>query len=186
MKKALDQRCVLLLPVLTMVLLMIGAVFALPPQYQQTFLGALSHKVDMLAQPETKPRIIVIGGSSVAFGQQSDLLAEQLPGYTVVNFGLYAGLGTDVMLELALPSIRPGDVVIISPEQNEQTLSGYFGAEAMWQAADGHPALLHMSRTHASQLMAAMPIFAAHKAKQWLSGQTAQGDGVYRSDHFNP
>lgn len=187
MKKALDQRCVLLLPVLTMVLLMIGAVFALLPQYQQTFLGALSHKVDMLAQPETKPRIIVIGGSSVAFGQQSDLLAEQLPGYTVVNFGLYAGLGTDVMLELALPSIRPGDVVIISPEQNEQTLSGYFGAEAMWQAADGHPALLlHMSRTHASQLMAAMPIFAAHKAKQWLSGQTAQGDGVYRSDHFNP
>lgn len=186
MKKTLGTLCLLLLPVLVTALLAGWSVFLLPPQYQQTFLGALQAKVRRLADGGGKPRIIVIGGSGVAFGQRSDLLENELPGYEVVNFGLYAGLGTDVMLDLALPDIRSNDVVIISPEQNEQSLSGFFGAESMWQAADGNASmLLRLSREHIARLVAAMPEFAAHKFRLWLSGQTPQGEGVYRSDCFN-
>lgn len=186
MKKTLRSVCLLLLPVAVLLSLAGWSVFILPPQYQQTFLGALRQKTDLLAAPGTRPRIIVLGGSSVAFGQRSDLLEDELPGYDVVNFGLYAGLGTDVMLELAMPEIRHGDVVVISPEQNAQTLSGFFGAEAMWQAADGRfDLLLRMRGTHAAQLLAEASTFAVRKYKLWQSGRMPEGDGVYCSDSFN-
>lgn len=186
MKKTLGTLCFLLLPVIMMLLLTGWSVILLPPQYGQTFLGALQAKIQRLADDDDKPHIIVIGGSGVAFGQRSDLLENELPGYEVVNFGLYAGLGTDVMLDLALPDIRPNDVVIISPEQNEQALSGFFGAESMWQAADGDVSrLLRLGQKNMARLMAAMPEFAVHKFKLWRSGQMLQGEGVYRSDNFN-
>lgn len=186
MKKTLRTVCLLLLPVLLVLTLIIWSAVLLPPQYQQTFLGALRDKMARLSEPGARPRIIVIGGSGVAFGERSDLLEKELPGYAVVNFGLYAGLGTDVMLDLALHDIHPGDVVIISPEQNEQTLSGFFGAEAMWQAADGClPILGRVRRMRTGQLIAALPTFAAHKVRVWQSGQPPEEDGVYRRGHFN-
>lgn len=186
MKKTLRSVCLLLLPVMVLLSLAGWSVFLLPPQYQQTFLGALRQKTDLLEASGTRPRIIVIGGSSVAFGQRSDLLEAELPGYDVVNFGLFAGLGTDVMLDLALPDIRRGDVVLISPEQNAQTLSGFFGAEAMWQAADGRFDLLFRVRgAHAAQLLAGASTFAVRKYKLWQSGRMPEGDGVYRRDSFN-
>lgn len=186
MKKTLRSVCLLLLPVMVLLSLAGWSVFLLPPQYQQTFLGALRQKTDLLAVSSTRPRIIMIGGSSVAFGQRSDLLEAELPGYDVVNFGLYAGLGTDVMLDLALPDIRRGDVVVISPEQNAQTLSGFFGAEAMWQAADGRFDLLFRVRgAHAAQLLAEASTFAVRKYKLWQSGRMPGGDGVYRRGSFN-
>ena len=119
--------------------------FGLQAQYGDTFLGELPCKVDALKKSEGK-RIVVIGGSGVAFGQRSDLLEAELDGYTVVNFGMYAGLGSTVMLDLAESFIREGDIVIFSPEQSEQTLSMYFSPESMWQAADGRFELHYYGR----------------------------------------
>ena len=40
----------------------------------------------------------------------------------VVNFGLYANLGTKLMLDLSRSGIGAGDVIVVAPEMNEQTL----------------------------------------------------------------
>ena len=182
----MKRLCVFFLPLLLAALLFAGILFALPDQYSATYLGALKDKADLLRQPSLSPRIILIGGSGAAFSLRSDLMEGELPGFKVIDFGLYGGLGTAPMLDLALPEIVSGDIVLIAPEQNEQTLSGYFGPRAMWQAADGRPGLL--LRLSGEKLKGsigdALP-FAAEKLSFFLHGNAPRGDGVYARDHFN-
>ena len=159
--------------------------FLLPAQYGETFMGELKHKVRYLDEAPG-PRIVLVGGSGVAFGVDSALMERELPGYTVVNFGMYAALGTTVMLELSQELIRPGDIVILIPEQQEQTLSGFFDPAVMWQGVDGAWGLLRaLPREYWGRMAGQFPYFAADKCAAVLRGQPPQGSGVYRRDVFN-
>lgn len=159
--------------------------FGLPAQYGDTFLGELPYKVDLLSEAVGK-RIVVIGGSGVAFGQRSDLLEDALDGYSVVNFGMYAGLGSTVMLDLAEDFVQQGDIVIFSPEQSEQTLSMYFSPESMWQAADGRFDLLtSLSGKDLGAMTGQLPYFAGDKFQYFRSGTAPTPEGIYRRDAFN-
>ena len=100
---------------------------SMPPQYTDTFVGELNEKVERLNSID-EPKIVVVGGSSVAFGLDSALL-EKYTGMPVVNFGLYAALGTKVMLDLSRGGIKEGDIVILAPELDAQTLSLYFSSD---------------------------------------------------------
>ena len=186
MGKILRQFLLLCLPLALLLSFFCLTIFFLPAQYDETFLGALRDKAALLASPGDKPRIIVVGGSAAAFGQRSDLIQAELPDYDVVNLGLYAGLGTTAMMDIARSGVRSGDVVVLSPEQNQQTLSGFFGAKAMWQAADGAFFLLHpLSAQRKMAMLGEAMDFAAGKFLLWQSGQRAAGEGVYRWDHFS-
>ncbi len=185
MRKAL-RLAVCLLIVLALPLSMLYAAFGLPAQYGETYLAGLGLKWDRLRSAKS-PRIVIAGGSGAAFDVNSELLARELPDYEVVNFGLYAGLGTTVMLDLCLPELREGDVLIFEVELNEQTLSDYFGAEAMWQAADGRPELLSALplRDYGGALLGALPAFSAAKARFALNGNAPAGEGIYARASFS-
>ncbi len=160
--------------------------FALPPQYDQTFLAGYRVKLDALRDAPGR-RVIVAGGSGAAFNVDSELLTDALPGYRAVNLGMYAGLGTTAVLDNARPFLREGDVVVFMPEQSEQTLSLFFGAESMWQAADGRFDLLGgVSAKNAGKMLAAFPYFAAQKAPYYIEGTPPAGDGIYAADVFTP
>lgn len=166
-------------------MILLGCGFGLPARYDESFLGALGDKCALLEEADA-PRIVLVGGSSVAFGVDSTLLEQEFPGYTAVNFGLYAALGTQVMLELSEGRFRPGDIVILSPEQQQQTLSCYFNAEATWQALDGNFALLaRLDPDHFRALLGQFPYFAARKANYFLRGEKPLPDGVYRRASFD-
>lgn len=159
--------------------------FGLPPQYGETFLGELPYKIAALSSAP-QSRIVIVGGSSVAFGLRSDLLEMELPGYDVINMGMYAGLGSTVMPDLAAEDLRAGDVVLFSPEQSSQTLSLYFNAESMWQAADGHFALLRrLPYRNWGAMVGQFPYFAAQKARFFLDGNPPAGEGIYTRSAFN-
>ena len=164
---------------------LLAAAFCPPAQYDETFLGALRDKAALLGAKGERPRIIVAGGSGAAFGQNSELLTRLVPGYDVVNFGMYAGLGTAVMLDLAWPDLRAGDILIFSPEQSAQTLSLYFNAGSMWQAADGEFALLtRLRRADLSAMAGALADFAADKLACLRDGKPVPTD-VYSRAAFN-
>lgn len=185
MRSKLLRLAACLLVILSVPGALCGFAFALPAQYDQTYLAGLQDKWDALA---TAPgsRIIIAGGSGAAFGVRCDLLEEELPGYSAVNFGLYAGLGTTVMLELAKPLLRPGDVVIFSPEQSGQTLSDFFHAASMWQAADGRPELLSaLDGRRWEPMTGAFPAFAGAKARLYRDGAAPVGEGIYARSSFN-
>lgn len=159
--------------------------FALPAQYGETFLGELKYKVKLLKETPG-PRIILVGGSSAAFGTDSALVERELPGYSVVNFGMYAALGTTVMLDLSQPHIRAGDIVVLIPEQQEQTLSGWFDPAVMWQGLDGAYGLLRLlPREKLARLAGAFPVFAGQKFGYFAQGELPVPQGVYRRDSFN-
>ena len=158
--------------------------FCLPAQYGKTYLAALADKAAALDRAES-PKIVLIGGSGAAFGFDCELLEKQFPDYQAVNFGLYAGLGTTVMLELALPSLSSGDIVIFSPELSKQTLSDWFDALSMWQAAEENPALLLcLDASRWQDMLAAFPHYAAQKARFVLFGTGADGTGIYARSSF--
>ena len=181
MKRILACLALLLAAPVTLILL----AFGLPAQYGETFLGALPAKVDRLAECPGR-RIVVIGGSGVAFGQCSDLLERELEGYRVVNFGMYAGLGTTVMLDLAEELLREGDIVIFSPEQSDQTLSDYLNPESMWQAADGRFDLLGaLTWKDRGSMLAQLPYFAGDKFRFFRAGAAPVPEGIYRRSAFN-
>ena len=96
------------------IVLLLGYAFSIPAQYTNTFVGELDDKFERLTSID-EPKLVVVGGSSVAFGLESEIL-EKYVGMPVVNFGLYAALGTKVMLDLSKAGINEGDVVVLAPE----------------------------------------------------------------------
>ena len=72
---------------------------ATPCQYDETFLGELTNKHTRL-KSITEEKIVLIGGSSLAFGLDSKKLEEYV-GKPVVNYGLYATIGTKAMLDMS-------------------------------------------------------------------------------------
>ena len=102
---------IILIPVI-----LVSFAFGLSPQYDESFYGGMAIKYDRLKNISER-KVVIIGGSSLAFGLRSDLLEQEL-GMPVVNFGLYANLGTKYMLAVAKDFIGKDDIVIIAPEQN--------------------------------------------------------------------
>lgn len=64
------------------------------------------------------PRIIIVGGSSVAFGIDSPQIEKQL-GTPVVNMGVQGAIGLRYMLAEIMPELKPGDIVLLSPEYHQ-------------------------------------------------------------------
>lgn len=158
--------------------------FLLPTQYGQTYLGEMPAKQHRLETAEGK-RIIIIGGSSVPFSLDSALLEQLLPGWTVVDYGLYAQLGTVTMLDWAKDSIRAGDFVILTPEQDPLALSCQIDGECILQACDGNWGLLtRLNPKRFEQVAAAFPAFAGKKLRYALVGQPIPTD-IYAQRSFN-
>lgn len=78
------------------------------------YLRAFEDKSRLL-EARRPPRILLVGGSSLAFGADSAAI-ERAIGRPVVNMGVHAGLGLDLMLGQVEEALAPGDVVVISPE----------------------------------------------------------------------
>ncbi len=185
--KALKNTLLVILVLLLIAAPFVGVTaFALlsPPQYDNSFVGALDEKVERLYSLEEE-KIVIVGGSSVAFGIDSALI-EKYTGMPVVNFGLYAALGTKLMLDLSLDGIREGDIVIIAPELDAQTLSLYFNTETTLQAFDGTPSLIrHVSERDLFPLLGGMWRLAREKYKYIKNQEKPDPDGVYNSKNFN-
>lgn len=81
---------------------------------EANYLAATVDKHRRLGQT-SPPRIILVGGSNLAFGIRSDKI-EAATGRQVVNMGLAVHLGLDFMLNEVEGAIGPGDIVVLSPE----------------------------------------------------------------------
>ena len=159
--------------------------FGLPVQFGDTFMGELKSKYERLKETSGK-RIVLVGGSGVAFYCDSDLMDDFFPSYEIVNFGMYAGLGTKAVMDLSENYIHEGDIVILSPEQSEQTFSDYFNGEYMWQAADGAFGMLRdLKSENFEAMLGNFPRFALEKLNYVMKGQKPQTDSIYQKKSFN-
>lgn len=185
MKKFLKITAVILaiIVVFSPVIILGSMIFGLPSQHRQSYVGYLNNKVSRLYSIEEE-KVVVIGGSSVAFALDSELMEREL-GMPVVNFGLYAALGTKLMLDLSRDAIGEGDVVILSPELDAQTLSMFFNTENTLNAVDDDLSLLSdIPSEHWLSLIGGSWRFASEKLNYYIDGEKVPTD-IYRAENFN-
>lgn len=172
--------CLIILPFLSIAVLAV----ATPARHSETYICALDEKYKYLNSVEGE-KIIVVGGSSVAFGLDSEALSEYT-GMPVVNFGLFATLGTRLMLDLSDSAVGEGDIVIISPEMSPQTLSMYFNVEASLMAlSDDFSMLGDVNPSDWLRLYSGMWDLVVKKLRDSAQGAEVVEDALYQSKYFN-
>lgn len=129
------------------------------------------------------PRVIVTGGSNVAFGTQSDRLAAAL-GRPVVNMGLAAGEGLDFMLGEIKNSLRRGDVVVLSLEYDR--FNGGYDASLLEQILIYRPAnVLYLRPKHFKKILLDRGLkITGGIVRRSLAGWFARRDANLRADTF--
>ena len=113
------RKLIVRLGILGAIVLLTGAVIG---QYDtnassDNYLAAVLEK-DRIIRNTPSPKIILVGGSNLAFGIDSKVIQDSL-GLNVVNMGLYAKLGLKYMLAQVRPYIEQGDVVLVVPEYDQ-------------------------------------------------------------------
>ena len=83
---------------------------------KDVFSPTFQDKYDALRNTDG-PRLILLGGSSMAYGIDEEYL-EELTGLPVVNMGLYGGLGNLFQTQLVKSDFHEGDIVILGYEYN--------------------------------------------------------------------
>ncbi|MBQ8237712.1 MAG: hypothetical protein IJZ39_06170 [Oscillospiraceae bacterium] len=177
----------LLLLAIPVSLLTAGAL--LPDFYGDTYYAVLSRMYERL-ETAGKPKIIVVGGSNVAFGLDGALLealmAQQGYDYTVCPFGLYAAVGTSAMLDLSRDCLNAGDIVVLAVEPTSETMSAYFGAEAFWKCAEGDASLIaKLSREKQAALAGNYIPHVQQRYQILTSGDYPIAQGVYAASSFD-
>jgi len=66
-------------------------------------------------ESKSSPRIILLGGSNLSFGVNSEKIEDSLH-VPVINMGLHAGLGLRYICLDVINSLQPEDILIICPE----------------------------------------------------------------------
>lgn len=95
----------------------IVALYAAKYPARMNYLAATVDKQRLL-DSQASPRLILVGGSSMAFGPDSARLAAAC-GRLPVNMGLHGSAGLMLMLAEVEPHLRAGDWVVVSPEYEQ-------------------------------------------------------------------
>ncbi len=98
------------------------------PTKQWAWLHEIVETKLKIARAITKPKLLVIAGSSALYGISAEEI-ERATGVPAVNFGTNASLGTAMILHLTRQVCRPGDTVLLAFEY-EQYLTGNLSGEA--------------------------------------------------------
>jgi hypothetical protein len=103
------------------------------PTNRSGWIDEITRKKDALAAAIPGPRVLLCGGSGVAFGLDAELI-EKGTGCRTVNMGTHAGLGLDYILYHIKKVARPGDTILLAIEYqlyappsavNTETLDDY-------------------------------------------------------------
>ena len=182
MKRSILAVILVILLLVTIPLGLWAAFRSTEDQYTATYYGVLKPMYDRLKEAEGK-RIILVGGSAMAFGLNVSFLEAELEGYTICPFGLYGTIGTKAMLELAKPYLREGDILILSPEVSQLPLSLYFSSDELWKAAESDLSMV----ANSGDIGAMLGSFPEYVADRFAYTQTGSpsGQGVYAAASFD-
>lgn len=121
-----------IIALITLIISTIAGIVVVRNDIEENYFASIADKHNY-AQSIQKPKIILVGGSSLAFGIASDSIEKSL-NRPVVNLALYVGFGLDFILKEALSEVKKGDLVILSIEyylkKNEEEYSKQMAAFA--------------------------------------------------------
>lgn len=118
-ERAKARRAALILAIAMLAPLLLGVdrLWTMPTSRATQWALDIDAAARRAAKRITTPKVLVVGGSSVAFGLRPASLSARI-GLPVVVFGINAGVGLDLIAARAATLISPGDLVVVSPELN--------------------------------------------------------------------
>ncbi len=160
-----------------------------------TFLFSILDKHRLL-RSVASPKLILVGGSNLGFGLDSERISQEFQVRTV-NMGIHGGLGLRYMLNDVIPFVHSGDIVVIVPEYDQFVRKG--------RCSDGQQELLctlfdiypegraHVSLRQWTHLARFLPTYAASKLVLYLKesavgvlhGRTQSSSDIYDRRAFN-
>lgn len=160
-----------------------------PKVYGESYYAELPELYERLSSTKGK-RIILIGGSNLAFGVDTVLLEETLKemgyDYTVCLFGLYGAFGNSVMMDLAEDTLREGDIVILSFEPEASAMTDYFGATAFLKAVENKSSLVcKLNLGHFDAVLGNYITYLHEKYEVVSSGAGLKLNNVYQKAAFD-
>ena len=155
-----------------------------PPQYRESYQGAMLDKMERLLSID-EPKIILVGNSNLAFGINSRLIESEI-GMPVVNLGLHGGLGNKLQERMALLNINEEDIVIVchSDYGDDGTI---VLPDVTWIALENHELLWKIPDWEQwIELIPALPDYIFNATSLWLGGLGNQSDQLdYARVSFN-
>lgn len=159
--------------------------------YQPDDHSFLAAGKDKMLRADSVPgnRLLLVGGSSVAFGFQSPLLEERLS-IPVVNLGGQASQGLEYRLREALEAVHEGDTVILSLEYPLLAKPVELGL-TLWRTIEVLPTAWNRMGVLALKAMAddahlALNHVLKRVVLRFSTGQWPNPPAPYRREGFNP
>lgn len=149
------------------------------------FLNERINKEERALKDTSSNRLLLVGGSNLAFGIDSELLEDE-SGLKVHNLGLQRGLGLPYMLAQADRVVQPGDKIIFSLEYDffyEKNLSGT--TPMLIMEHDPNELNHFTAYDDLARIGRFFPSFFRIKVNQKLFGGSDQVNPIYNADAFN-
>lgn len=158
------------------------------PADDEYYYCAIYDKVKRLEHAEQMPRLLLVGGSNVAFGIDSCELADE--NLFPVNMGLHAGLGIDFNLKLIRERVQPDDIVVLCLEYEllldraDESIK-----QEMVTACPGYVPYVYPDRSDWQAWRDFLDSKALSTARCWVEKsfqqQPVKWYGIYRRSSFN-
>ncbi|MDJ0659371.1 MAG: hypothetical protein QNJ42_07750 [Crocosphaera sp.] len=167
-------------------ILLVGATFPPTPRSSTSLLFAKIDKNARLKEAPS-PRLIMVGGSNLSFGINSQMIKDALS-LNPINTGIHASIGLKYMMDDVLDDIRPGDIVLISPEYQQFYGDGAYGRNELLRIVMDidRDSLNNLNRKQWLKILPYFPKFALSKLKpSEYFFQQSKNVGVYERRAFN-
>lgn len=169
-----------------LLIIAIGIVLPATPRASNSLLFARIDKDHLLATAKS-PRIILIGGSNVSLSINSQIIKDSLR-YNPVNTGISANIGLAYMLDHTLAYVRPGDIIVVSPEYSQFYDELAYGREELLRTIlDVAPhEIFKLRKKQLWHVIKYIPRYALSKFKpSEYASDNADETSVYERSAFN-
>lgn len=179
---------ILILIFITIIVLIFSLFFIPNKASQYNILGAIIDKHQILKNITSK-KIILLGGSNVSFGINSELLKQKYK-MPVINMSVHAGIGLEYMINDIKSYIKKEDQIILMPEYENFYTDNFYGEmELISVIFDVEPDSKHI--IHKKQwvhLLKYLPTYSAKKIKNYIPSLLDRKSGIvdiYHRESFN-
>ncbi|MGK7961256.1 hypothetical protein [Crocosphaera sp.] len=167
-------------------MLLVGATFPPTPRSSTSLLFAKIDK-DKRLKEAPSPRLIMVGGSNLSFGINSQMIKDTL-NLNPINTGIHASIGLKYMMDDVLDDIKPGDIVVIAPEYQQFYGEAAYGRNELLRIVMDidRDSLNHLNRKQWLRILPYFPRFSLSKLKpSEYFFQQSKNIGVYERRAFN-
>jgi hypothetical protein len=179
---ALASRIVLLIVPAGLVA---ATLFFILPRNPDSYYHGFALKYTLLGTSRS-PKIVLVGGSNLAFGIDSHMLSSTL-GVNVVNSALHAGLGADFMLDSVEKYIHAGDTVVIALEYVMCLETKHSAGDAtLYEFLFEEPEFVRYCRKqNFAEVCLGLARASGARLATCLSGEGFEKDEFYHANAFN-